>query len=509
MFKPSPYQQAITTWTREGRGNAIVNAVAGAGKTSTVGLVASEITGTKVYLVFNKHNQISAEKKLGHTGLHVFTCHSFGYRILRANASIANRKIDKNKYRNLVRDLAKADRKFAALDRDEQWEILSPAFKLVDLGRNDLVDPRSEGAEDRLHEVADHHALVLPLGYAEFIMGLVIGALRSGMGKRDGDGQVRLGAVDFGDMLWIPAMYEMREKTYQWVLVDECQDLSAAQRYVAFAAMGKGARMLAVGDPRQAIFGFAGADSSSFAKLAAQADATELPLSVCYRCPRAVVKLAASIVPQIEAAPDAPEGKVTRVREDDVDEMVVEGDMILCRITAPLISRCYSLIASGVPARVKGRDIGSGLVSTFKDAVKLQAKHAGAYNRDTFMDYLAEYEKAAIDELRRRLGDDADFAAESITDRVECVRIVFARCNPSTVADFKAEVDSLFDDKRAAVTLSTVHRAKGLENGRVFILRYSRLGDDSRCEREWQAEQEQNLKYVAITRAQEELVLVG
>ena len=336
MFKPSPYQQAITTWTREGRGNAIVNAVAGAGKTSTVGLVASEITGTKVYLVFNKHNQISAEKKLGHTGLHVFTCHSFGYRILRANASIANRKIDKNKYRNLVRDLAKADRKFAALDRDEQWEILSPAFKLVDLGRNDLVDPRSEGAEDRLHEVADHHALVLPLGYAEFIMGLVIGALRSGMGKRDGDGQVRLGAVDFGDMLWIPAMYEMREKTYQWVLVDECQDLSAAQRYVAFAAMGKGARMLAVGDPRQAIFGFAGADSSSFAKLAAQADATELPLSVCYRCPRAVVKLAASIVPQIEAAPDAPEGKVTRVREDDVDEMVVEGDMILCRITIHL-----------------------------------------------------------------------------------------------------------------------------------------------------------------------------
>jgi len=89
------------------------------------------------------------------------------------------------------------------------------------------------------------------------------------------------------------------------------------------------------------------------------------------------------------------------------------------------------------------------------------------------------------------------------------VRIVFARCNPATVADFKAEVDSLFDDKRAAVTLSTVHRAKGLENGRVFILRWSRLGDDSRCEREWQAEQEQNLKYVAITRAQEELVLVG
>lgn len=504
---PSTYQQAILNWVKTGRGNAIVNAVAGAGKTSTVGLVAEEIAGRKLYLVFNKHNQESAAAKLGHTGLHVYTCHSFGFRLLRDNATIANRKIDSGKYRKIVRELCAADRDFQRLDRDEQWELLAPSMKLVDLARNEAIDPREADAEARITTVADHHAVVVPLHAHDFVMGIVLAALRVGMGRRDG-GKVRVSSIDFGDMLWLPAVYQLRSATYQWVLVDECQDLSAAQRYVAFAAMGRGARMLAVGDPRQAIFGFAGADSSSFAKLAEQAEATELPLSVCYRCPRTVIELAQGIVPQIEAAPDAPEGKVSRWDEDEFEAGVEEGDLVLCRVTAPLIAKCYSLIASGVPARVRGRDIGKGLVSTFKDAVKLQVKHAGAYNRDTFAAYLDEYQAAAVAELRRRLGEDADYSVEALADRVECVRVVFARANPETVKAFSDEVDSLFSDERAAVTLSTVHRAKGLENDRVIILRWARLGDDSRCDREWQAQQEINLQYVAVTRARKELILV-
>ena len=66
----------------------------------------------------------------------------------------------------------------------------------------------------------------------------------------------------------------------------------------------------------------------------------------------------------------------------------------------------------------------------------------------------------------------------------------------------------MFDDsRRAPVELSTIHRAKGLEKPRVFILDAERLPRE-RGGRGGQARQEENLSYVAITRAAEELIFV-
>jgi len=62
-------------------------------------------------------------------------------------------------------------------------------------------------------------------------------------------------------------------------------------------------------------------------------------------------------------------------------------------------------------------------------------------------------------------------------------------------------------DKKDMVTLCSVHRSKGLENPRVFILgRGELMGRQMR--RQWQSEQEINLIYVAVTRAQQELIEV-
>ena len=58
------------------------------------------------------------------------------------------------------------------------------------------------------------------------------------------------------------------------------------------------------------------------------------------------------------------------------------------------------------------------------------------------------------------------------------------------------------------IKLSTIHRAKGLEADRVFILNFNELPYFKPNQKYWEREQEQNLKYVAVTRAMEELYLV-
>jgi superfamily I DNA/RNA helicase len=59
-----------------------------------------------------------------------------------------------------------------------------------------------------------------------------------------------------------------------------------------------------------------------------------------------------------------------------------------------------------------------------------------------------------------------------------------------------------------AIKISTIHKAKGLENERVFILEYDKLPWKRFDMQPWEITQELNLKYVAITRAKQELYLV-
>jgi DNA helicase-2/ATP-dependent DNA helicase PcrA len=53
----------------------------------------------------------------------------------------------------------------------------------------------------------------------------------------------------------------------------------------------------------------------------------------------------------------------------------------------------------------------------------------------------------------------------------------------------------------------TIHKSKGLENNTIFIL-HPELLPHPAATQEWQMQQESNLKYVAITRAIENLIWV-
>jgi superfamily I DNA/RNA helicase len=224
-------------------------------------------------------------------------------------------------------------------------------------------------------------------------------------------------------------------------------------------------------------------------------------LSICYRCPTSHIKLAQQIVPSIEARQDALEGILEEVKRDTVPKTVQEGDLIISRRTAPVIKLCIELIAKRIPARVRGRDIGKSLTTIVKEV----AKHPN-FHFDEFGTFLKDYEEVKVAKLEQK--KNAQSQIESLRDRIQGIEVCYEAFDVDSVEELCFEIESLFSDGRASVMLSTVHRAKGLENERVFILEPDKLPLRWQGQQEWELTQEFNLKYVALTRAKHALYFI-
>lgn len=502
---PSDNQLAILNWIRTGRGNAVIEAVAGSGKTTTLVMCASEIHGRGLFVAFNKHVAAALATKLDGTAMEAKTIHGVGFAAVRY--AFKKVRVEGNKYRNMVRSFEKEierseslfGRKLSTTELrtiDEQRYPLSLICKLTDLARLELLDCEAPDFAAQLFALVEHHALELPEGLEEIVVSSVRRAVTVGKSITD--------EVDFTDMIWFPIVHNLRPLTYSWVFVDEAQDLSRCQLAMVRKCCASGGRMVFVGDRRQAIYGFAGADAASFQRIIDTTDATVLPLSVCYRCPRAVLDLARALCPQIEAAPNADDGIVRTIKADSLVSEIEEGDMVLCRVNAPLLGICFELLADGISASVRGRDIGQGLCKIVDDVADRCDDFAADFGAgvSTWLDEQCE----AV----RRRGGNEDLVSqriESLTDQAECIRIIYSKTNARSADSLKTAIDRLFDNERPSVVLSSVHRAKGLEEKRVFIVEPERLRNPY-AKRDWMLEQEHNLHYVALTRAQHELVFV-
>jgi hypothetical protein len=235
------------------------------------------------------------------------------------------------------------------------------------------------------------------------------------------------------------------------------------------------------------IYQFRGADSEAIPNFITKLSAKTLPLSVSYRCPEKIIKVAQEIVPDIEAAPHAPDGIVEEVQVEELLKLVRPGDFVLSRTNAPLIKHCLKLLRAGVPANIQGRDIGSNLQYFIK---KSKSKTI-----NSFIEYVNEWR--AI-EVKRLMSEKKDTTIA--IDKAECLLNL---CEGTlTIKDLKETIDSLFSDvsDSAKVVFSTTHKAKGLERDRVFVL--------ANTYRKGAGGEEDNLWYVAVTRAKAELYIV-
>ena len=497
----SDYQLDIFDAVEHGDDNIAINAVAGSGKTTTIVAACKRLNASERDVIFLAFNKLIVEELKGKLKnyAYVSTLHSFGFSILKRLYNQPKYgmyiKVDDWKYQKYVKDNAFSLSNIITPDTDaaKVFGFACNVDKLYTLARINLIE-YNENDLSQLRNLCDEHNLLTLFDEVEVCNELLKTAYRM---PRDL-------TIDFTDMIVLPLFHKDMIPTYKYVFIDECQDLSRAQRELMLCA-AKNGRFIAVGDRNQAINGFAGADCSSFDKIASQPNTIELPLSVNYRCGTNMVRLAQEIVPHIQAHKGAIKGEVFHVKQLSRD-LFKENDMVLCRTSAPLVGLCMKLIESGITAVVKGKDIAQDLKNLIANANTRDIK--------ALLAYLEEEKQKCINIIKeQRKCDDAmaKNAAKYINleDRCKCIENICMYSIKDTT-QLKTYINKIFSDENIenAVMLSTAHKSKGLEANRVMILLPNKLPLKYPHQQRWQEVQEMNLKYVAVTRARKELIFV-
>ena len=489
-YPPSTHQQAVYDFQKNGVGDLFVNAVAGSGKTTTLlGLgrrLPPEQHSGALFVAFNKSIANKLEGTLPAT-LKAHTLHSVGYTFLR-RASNNTVTQDAKKYSVLI------DRHLPAAS--ENKGLADDVAKLVHFTMMTLTNPNDRLA---LEELASKH----DIGVEDWNITAHCVKQVIAQGRADWEN-----GVSFDDMVYLPNVLDIPVRQYKMLYCDEAQDLSKAQLGLLLRLRAPGGRIFFVGDPHQAIFGFAGADTNSVENIFAATQAHRLPLSVCYRCPTSHLKLAQAIVPDIQAREDAPEGVIASVTENDLfvsaELRAKPGDMILCRVAAPLVDIALRLRAAHVPSKVRGLDIAEAWTQIADEA----AKPGWAM----FSASLEAYAGRKMHALRAVGASELEL--DALRDRVNGVRRIHRQVlkddADATANNLRSAIKDLFTDEAEnpnAVLLSTVHRAKGLEGERVYILK-EELMPHPKAATDEEKRQESNLRYVALTRAKNALYFV-
>lgn len=478
-FKPSKYQQLVYTYIQRGHGNAVIDAVAGSGKSTTIVNALKLIPSDKsiLFLAFNKSIVTELKAKIGNLpNVDVRTLHSLG--VTSINKSLRC-QIDEDKYRSWINKSIEvgAITPNSKLSKESEGEWKSNIIKLVDLGRSNLAITNSDLV--RLSE--KHDILVL-----DNEINIAIRAIKWG--------EAYTSTIDYTDMIYYPNVKNIRMPQYDWVFIDECQDLNAAQREMFLKCIKPvTGRFVAVGDPRQAIYGFAGADVESFNLLKAVPHTAKLPLSICYRCDKSIITAAQRLVPQIQWRDNAEDGEIASCSVNDVKD----GDMVLCRNTAPIVGLCMNYIAKGVKAYVKGRDIGTNLINMLKQTNTNSIEKADQkFNRELGRIIGKVVTKTRCSEEEAREAS----VYKTYEDKADAIRVI--AIGAKDVQEVISRIDRIFKDtNNVGICLSTIHKSKGLEADRVFVLCPEKLYPKRAMNVPWMAEQEANLEYVMITRA--------
>lgn len=496
MFKETPAHTAIFAAIKAKKKHLQISAVAGSGKTTTI-LKALDLVPSSesvLFLAFNKSIATEISTKLKRAGLsnaEAKTLHSVGMAAWRGHlkregliSSPRELKVDNDKCFKLAREASEA----RGYVRPVSLSLANAAKRLVSYAKAAAVGVDVPGAPDDVwaewEALIDHHGMRLPDD--RYGVEQVIEVAREVYAAS----LQQLTVIDFDDMLLMPVAHKAKAYKHDRVFVDEAQDLSPLQHELLAKLCKRNGQLVAVGDPAQAIYGFRGADSRSMNTLRDRFNMERLPLSVTYRCAASIVRLAQAEVPHLEAAPGAPEGTVDlNVKAPDDVEMAA-GDLVVSRTNAPAVRLCYALIAQRRKARILGREVGQGLVKLIKNLKPSSV--------DDLLDKAGRWYDSEVERLERRGAPESVRAA--LADKVECLHNLAA--DADTVDDVLDLIDTMFVGVSAddAVTICSVHKSKGLEADRVWILN-PQLMPHPMAKKDWEKVQEGNLKYVAQTRA--------
>lgn len=492
---PSDQQLAIFEWVKTGKGNLIVPARAGSGKTTSVCLATQFMTGKVLTMAFNKKAAVELTNKLSSMAVPnatAGTVHSIGFKLLykigkKFNVNSSKVFFITEKYCQ-DDDLAKA-RNFIA--------------KLVGFAKQNAFGVKGQTPiEDSQAwmDIIAHHDISLD---SEVDYGTLIEIAKKVLIDSNADTRT----IDFDDMIYLPLFYDLCNKQYDWVIMDEAQDTNICRKLLIPRLLKDGGRVIIIGDEGQAIYAFCGAEANSMNLLKEMFNCEELPLTTCYRCGSKIIEEAQKYFPDIYAHESNGEGSVTSMTYDafvDISSKVkLDGSVgILCRNNAPNVALAFALIKQGIGCRIEGRDIGN-------DLKKLVKKWKRVTNLEEFTIKLHEFFTKEF--------ENAKYAKLAmLEDKLDTMIILIERVQSLGQNDLNSLerlIDSMFSDSSDAnlpniVTLSSIHKAKGLEWDTCYLLGMEQFVPSKYAKQDWELESEKCLSYVAVTRPKNELIYI-
>ena len=500
---PTPEQSAIILAAQDRAESLMISAYAGTAKTTTLELVAQALPeGRALALAFNVKIKDELAKRFP-ANFDVLTLNGLGHRAW--GKTIGKRlSVDGNKLGKIVTDAIKR----AGLQASsEAWGNLR---RLVSAAMHaGLVPDGSPGrsllpdTKETWEELADD----LWIEASDTLLSLARVVLKESIQRS------YAGEVSFDDQIYMSALFGGVFPRYPLVMVDEAQDLSPLNHIQVDRVASE--RLIVVGDARQSIYAFRGADHESMAKLRAlRSDWLDLPLTRTFRCPKVVVERQQTHAPGFTPHDTNPVGRFlswasrknserTPWTWESVSGLGAEV-FVLCRNNAPLLSFAFKLLRRGIGVKMLGRDIGKNLVALSKRILPLDDTPRVECARLVADWMAAQRELAEVNNRPEKVAGIED-RGESLLSVLESAEGIH------NAGDLRRALESLFARDTGRVTLSTGHRAKGLEAEVVLHLdpwrvpsRWAKKAADAGDER--QLIQEKNLLYVIETRAKQVLV---
>jgi superfamily I DNA/RNA helicase len=459
---PTIEQQAILDFAQMSTDNLMIQAYAGCGKTATLELIDAAISGPHLLVCFNKAIATEAEKRV-HQTTQVKTFNSLGHKIW---AGAVNRKLslDKNKTLEIFRAICDAASKTEAR---EIWAMYDAVTSGVGLAKAlGYIPERHAKANKALMPWRDFkHAL--DEDPDESVHALIDEILTRSIGLAYD------GVIDFNDQLYMPALFGGTYPTFPLVMIDEYQDLSPIN-HAMVAKLCKSSRQIGVGDDAQSIYAFRGAAQGSMETAIAKFNMSQLPLTISFRCPSAIVDNVRWRVPEFRSNRSG--GLVQTLRELNISE----GSTVICRNNAPLVKLALGLLMAGQSVNLAGTDISAKLTKTLS---KLGPE---TLDRPQVISAIDDWEATKTER-----------GSKSAKDTADCMRI-FAR-NASSLGDAITYAKNLFA-QTGTIRLMSGHKAKGLEFDHVYHLDSDILNHHG---------QDDNIHYVIDTRSRNVLSYIS
>jgi DNA helicase-2/ATP-dependent DNA helicase PcrA len=472
-FTPTAEQLAITEAASASTTNMAVVARAGAAKTSTLIMIAEALPTTDILcLAFNKKIAEEMTERLP-ANCEAKTLHGLGFAAWRgfipARINVSPRKV--------YQLLRLAIDQLPPEDKEEAFGCMAETLDFINKGKQVGYLPDACKGHWRALMGDDDFFLTLPMEPTPLQVALVQDV--SAQSFKD----ALRGEIDFDDMIMCPALCQVSWPTPSLTLIDEAQDLSSINHHILKKIVKK-RRIIAVGDPLQAIYGFRGAYSDSIERLIDLFGMDEYRLTISFRCSLSVTQNVKWIAPDMRSPEWAAVGAVKRPLEWEVAD-IHEGDAVICRNNAPLFRMALLLIEHDKLPEISGRDLAAPLTKLMDKLGKPPMPRLAA------LDSLADWEEKEVKRARKG-------AIGGIRDKAECVRIMLEKT--ATLGEAAKYLKHLLA-RDGRIKLMTGHKSKGLEFDNVFFLN----SDLCRIDRD----QDANVKYVIETRAKDTLTYIN